>query len=83
MEVVPINVLPDRYTLADWRDFWISVGGGPQVLFAQDVGQRVAAAFQVRELGTTIVIDRRGHVVYRDAGPTPYQRLVQEVDRVL
>lgn len=83
VEVIAVNVLPERYTLAHWRGFWISVGGEPQVLFAQDVGRRAAAAFQVRDLGTTIIIDRQGNVVYRDWGPTAYARLRQEVDKVL
>lgn len=81
--MVAINVLPERYPLPEWKRFWAAVGGGYEVRFAQDIGKRVAAAFQVRELGTTIIIDRQGSVVYRDWGPTSYGTLARVVDKLL
>ncbi len=39
--------------------------------------------FQVRSLDTTLIFDRSGKLVYRDAIPTPYDVLRREVEKVL
>lgn len=39
--------------------------------------------FQVRSLDTTLIFDRRGQLVYRDAIPTPYDVLRRELDKAL
>lgn len=39
--------------------------------------------FQVRSLDTTLIFDRAGQLVYRDAIPTPYEVLRRELDKVL
>lgn len=81
--MVAINVLAGRYSLDDWKDFWERSGGGTDVIVAQDVNQRAVAAFSVRALGTTIIINRKGQVVYRDGIATPYETLRAEVDKAL
>lgn len=78
-----VNILPESHPLRVWKDFWQWAGGGDQVLLAEDIGQRAVAALAVTGLGTTIIVDRNGRVVYRDSGPTAYERLRSEVDRAL
>lgn len=83
VEVVAINIVPERASLGQWKAFWLYVGGGEDVLFAEDIGQRAVGVFNVRGLGTTIIIDRQGRVVYRDSGATTYWKLRSEVDKAL
>lgn len=45
--------------------------------------QALVVPFQVRSLDTTLIFDRQGQLVYRDAFPTSYDRLKQEVEKVL
>lgn len=59
------------------------MGGGTEVRFAEDIGKRAVAALNVRELGTTVIIDREGRIVYRDGGATAYETLQLEVQKVL
>jgi thiol-disulfide isomerase/thioredoxin len=56
-------------TQAFFRIIGIDVGG-PGYQVARDQNGRLAAAFAVRALDTTVVIDSRGRVVYRDEVPT-------------
>jgi len=79
---VAINILPGRFTLGEWRAFWQYLGGG-EVLFAEDARQQAVPAFNVRALGTTIIINREGRVLYRDSGATTYEKLRVEVGRAL
>ena len=49
-----------------------------------DVGDgSVVRQYEVVFLGTTIIIDRTGAIVYRDAGPTPYEKLRAEIEKIL
>lgn len=74
-------MLPRQFGLEDWKDFWWSVGGGDDVTIAEDIDMRVVSALKVRGLGTTIIINRNGQVVYRDSGATPYATLRSEMDK--
>lgn len=51
--------------------------------WAVDRGQKVVAAYQVRFLGETYVIDPEGRVVYHDTIATSYEKLRQEVEKAL
>jgi len=57
--------------------------GADDVLWATDAGQGLVRLYQVLTLGTTIIIDRQGHVSYRDGGATPYEVLYSQVKEVL
>ncbi|HWP34126.1 MAG TPA: TlpA disulfide reductase family protein [Thermodesulfobacteriota bacterium] len=83
VEVVAINILPEQAPFATWKAFWRAAGGGPGVRLAEDPAGRAAAAFNVRSIGTTIVLDRQGRIVYRDAGATAYETLRAAVDEAL
>jgi len=81
VRVVAVNIAP-FHTLEEWRAFWRETGAG-DVLWAQDADGAAIRAFNINALGVTIVVDRRGRVIYRDEGPTPYERLRAAVDRAL
>ena len=82
VEVVGINQAAHLYSLDDWRRFW-TVSGALNVTWAQDHDLQATRAYKVTALGTTIVIDRKGRIVYRDEGVTSYDTLRSEIDEVL
>jgi peroxiredoxin len=47
--------------------------------WAFDTGQKVTAAYEVAALDTTLILDREGHVIYKDQWPSPYQTLKDEL----
>ena len=53
------------------------------VIWANDDDLSLVREFNVQTLGTTIIIDRNGQIVYRDGGATPYDKLKAEVGDVL
>ena len=57
-------------TLDGWIACWRSKGVA-DVTWATDSDQSVMQIFQVRSLGTTIIIDRRRRISYRDGETTP------------
>lgn len=77
-----VNILPQRFPLAYWKEF-VEYWGGRGLLFAEDTSRRGVVEFKVTALGTKVIIDRGGRVVYRAAGPTGYQILRAEVNRAL
>ena len=81
MSVVAVNIEPWS-PLEEWIAYWRSKGAD-DVIWATDTDQSVVRAFQVRTLGTTIVIGRDGRISYRDDGATPYEMLKTAVMKVL
>lgn len=63
--------------------YYRSVGAEDFFLYAADKGFRVARAYEVLSLGTTIVIDPRGFVTFRDSGPSSTETLTREIGRAL
>ncbi len=51
--------------------------------WAVDERGKVARALGVNALETTIVIDREGEVVYKDATSTDYETLKGELEKIL
>lgn len=64
------------------REF-IRAAGNPPIEFAIDRTSRVTLAYRVRALDTTVIVDRRGRVVYRDEYPTDYRTLASVVGRLV
>ena len=69
-------------SIKDWKQFWKSKNAG-DVTWATDLDGRLVRLFKVYSLGTTIIIDRRGLISYRDAGATPHHVLLAKVKEVL
>jgi peroxiredoxin len=44
---------------------------------------KIPQSLSVRSLDATVIIDRDGQIVYRDAGPTPRETLESELEEVL
>ena len=68
--------------MEEWIEYWRSKGAN-DVTWATAGDGAVVRQFRVTYLGTTIIIDREGRISYRDAGPTPYETLREELERVL
>jgi len=66
-------------SLKDWKDFWKSKDAA-DVTWATDAKGELVQQFRVYRLGTTIIIDRDGHIAYRYDGATSYKVLQAEVD---
>ena len=81
VKVVAINTQP-FYDLQSWKTYWRGLGAG-DVLWAQDTDYSAIAAYNALTLGTTIIIDRQGRIVYRDGGATSYEKLSAEVKKAL
>jgi hypothetical protein len=60
-----------------------SVAGDPDYIWAFDKGNRVALAYRVRTLDSTILINQTGEIVYSDARPTTYQTIEAQIKEVL
>jgi len=68
---------PER--LQNFREW----AGEPDYVWAFDKGNRVAQAYTIRRLDTTIIINQAGEIVYTDASPTPYQTLEEQIRKLL
>lgn len=80
--MVAINILPQAGDLREWERYWRSLGGG-DVLFAEDASREATAAFNIRAAGTKVIVDRKGRIVFRDVGITPYEQLQSIIERAL
>lgn len=81
VEVLILSVWP-RETEQDWLRFRERVGGGDH-LWAIDRDGLWARAYQIRALGTTIIVDRRGGIAYRDESATSYQTYRAQIEKLL
>ena len=65
-----------------WIDFWTSTGAG-EVLWGQDVNGTAVKDYRLLTLGTEIIVDRTGSVVFRNDGAAGYKRLKSEIEKAL
>ena len=57
--------------------------GNPDYTFGFDKDNVVLQKYKVRSLDATVIIDAEGKIVYQDAYPTPYERLKEELEKVV
>jgi peroxiredoxin len=57
--------------------------GNPTYTFGFDKNNAVIQKYKVRVLDTTVIIDAEGNIVYRDAYPTRYEKLKEELEKVV
>ena len=81
VEVVAINQAT-QFSLDDWETFWRPTGA-LSVIWAQDTNLMATRTYGVTALGTTIIIDRDGQIVYRDHKATSQETLQSEIEKVL
>lgn len=55
---------------------------GPLPWTIDETGE-IPQSLGVRSLDATVIIDRQGRIVYRDAAPTPYKTLESELEEIL
>ncbi len=75
MEVVAINLVPQYNTLEEWQAFLEEFGAVDFVWAADTFDQLAVRTYNVQSLGTTIIIDREGQLVYRDEAASSYKML--------
>lgn len=74
----PQDTPADLARLREWAK------GAPEHHWAIDRDMKaLVLPFQVRSLDTTLIFDRQGRLAYRDAGPTPFDWLKRELDKLL
>jgi thiol-disulfide isomerase/thioredoxin len=73
LDIIAVDVDPTTRR-ADLEAFRAGIRGG-DYHWALDAGGRLAKAFDVRVLDTTVVIDRDRRIVYRDERLTRYDEL--------
>ena len=81
MTVVAVNIEP-RSPLDEWVSFWKGTGAG-EVLWGQDVNGTTVRDYRLVALGTEVIVDRTGSIVFRNDGAAGYKRLKSEIDKAL
>ena len=81
LSIIALDVDPSSTseTLQQFREW----AGEPDYVWAFDEDNRVAHAYQIRALDTTIIINQAGEIIYTDAYPTPYQTLEEQIEKLL
>ena len=79
--MVAVNIQP-RSPLEEWVSFWKSTGAG-DVILGQDTAGTAVLNYELRALGTEIIVDRQGLVVFRSDGSVGYKKLRSEVEKHL
>ena len=77
--MVAINLLPQYNSLEEWQAFLGEFGATDFVWAADTYDQLASRTYNVRSLGTTIIIDREGQMVYRDEVASTYEMLKSAV----
>lgn len=62
---------------------FMEAAGKPGYPFAHDRSGRMARAYDVLALDTTVIIDARGRIVYRDSYVSPEEHLRAGLERAL
>ncbi len=65
-----------------WREYWQKAGGG-EVIYAQDPRREAIRPLDIRTAGATVVINRKGQIVWRDLQATTYETLKEAVEQAL
>ena len=76
-----MNIEPS-FALKEWRAWWQQYTDLP-VTWAQDSEGQVVPAFQLTALGTKVVVDKKGRIVYRSVGETGYGELRAAIEKAL
>ncbi|WP_273844185.1 peroxiredoxin family protein [Rubrobacter calidifluminis] len=75
--IISVDPRDDAKTIAAFR----RAGNIRPLPWAVDRSGKVAHRLGVSSLDTTIIIDRKGKIVYRDAAPTPKSKLEQVLEK--
>lgn len=76
-----VNIATE-YTLGDWQTWWYRYTDR-SVIWAEDTQGEAVMAFGVYAVGTKVIVDRQGRVVYRNTGAAGYDVLNAAVKQIL
>ncbi len=77
--MIAVNVF-SQFSLEDWEKYWREVGGG-DVIYAHDPRREAIRTLNVRTVGSTVIIDKYGRIVFKDGVATAYKVLKEAVER--
>jgi hypothetical protein len=80
--VVAINIQP-YYALEEWKAFWTQTKGAGDVLWASDTNEKAIKDYRLVALGTEIIVDRQGQIVFRSDGPAGHEKLRSKIESAL
>ncbi len=75
MKVVAINLVPQYNSIDEWQAFLEDFGAIDFVWASDTFDQLASRTYNVQSLGTTIIIDRDGQMVYRDESASTFEML--------
>lgn len=70
-----MNLLPQYNSLEEWQAFLGDFGATDFVWAADTFDQLASRTYNIQSLGTTVIIDRDGQLVYRDEVASSYEML--------
>lgn len=79
--MIAVNI-ESSYSLDEWVSFWKSKGAG-EVLWAQDAEYNAVFKYRITALGTEVIVDRAGRLVFRSDGPAGYGTLANAIEKAL
>ncbi len=75
-------IIAPGYSLGDWQTWWYRYTDR-SVIWADDTQGEAVVAFGVYAVGTKVIVDRQGRLVYHSGGAAGYDVLNAAVKRVL
>lgn len=88
LQVLAINIQPSYYSLDEWASYVknyapIGLEEVAWAMAAQDVSYAAIRQYELKWLGTQVLVDRNGKVVFRSETGASESRLRSEIERVL
>ena len=77
--MIAVNVF-SQFSLESWEKFLRDSGGG-DAIFAHDPRREAIRTLNVRTVGSTVIIDKYGRIVFKDGFATAYKVLKEAVER--
>ncbi len=86
--VLAVNIDSGNFRLEEWAEFinrYVpeELPGFAESSAVQDINNQAVRQYQLRALGTEVLVDRQGQVALRSEGPMSYGKLSSEVERLL
>ncbi len=77
--MIAVNVF-SQFSLESWEEFVRDAGGG-DAIYAHDPRREAIRTLNVRTVGSTVIIDKQGRIVFKDGSATTYKVLKEAVER--
>lgn len=88
LQVLAINIQPSYYSLQEWAGFMkqfapVGLEEATRAMAVQDVSNMAIRQYELTYLGTEVLLDRNGQVVFRSETGAGESKLRSEIERVL